>query len=57
VRAEGFLTYSQSTDPANPHYADFTRAYSQKAWYRFPFRAEEIEAQMESRIELSSDAR
>ena len=52
VHAEGFLTYSQSTDPANPHYADFTEAYSQQRWHRFPFHPEEIAADQESRITL-----
>jgi len=45
VHAEAFVTYSQSTDPANPHFSDFTQAYSRKQWQRFPFRPAEIEAQ------------
>lgn len=44
VQAEGFITYSQSTDPANPHYFDFTQEYSAKRWHRFPFHADEIAA-------------
>ena len=52
VHAEGFLTYSQSTDPANPHFKDFTQAYSQKHWYRFPFHDAEIAAAQESVMEL-----
>jgi acyl-homoserine-lactone acylase len=52
VHAEGFLTYSQSTDPASPHYADFTEAYSQQRWHRFPFHPSEIDAAQESRITL-----
>lgn len=52
VHAEGFLTYSQSTDPASPHFADFTRAYSQKRWHRFPFTADEIAAAKESEVQL-----
>lgn len=43
--ADGFLTYSQSTDPASPHFHDFTAAYSAKDWHRFPFRAADVEAQ------------
>ncbi|MDX1755244.1 MAG: penicillin acylase family protein [Marinobacter sp.] len=35
--AEGFITYSQSTDPASPYYQDMTEAYSAKRWIRFPF--------------------
>ncbi|MEW6169566.1 MAG: penicillin acylase family protein [Pseudomonadota bacterium] len=52
VRAEGFVTYSQSTDPASPHFNDFTQAYSQKNWYRFPFRAEQIAAEATSELRL-----
>jgi acyl-homoserine-lactone acylase len=48
VRAEGFVTYSESTDPANPHFADFTRAYSQKVWQRLPFHDDEVAAAAES---------
>jgi acyl-homoserine-lactone acylase len=54
--AEGFVTYSQSTDPASPHYADFTREYSAKRWYRFPFRPAEIEEKKISRIRLLGTA-
>lgn len=42
--AEGFVTYSQSTDPASDHYKDQTKAYSQKDWVKFPFTEDEIEA-------------
>ncbi len=40
--AEGFVTYSQSTDPASPYYRDMTEAYSNKEWIRFPYTEEEI---------------
>lgn len=53
VHAEGFVTYSESTDPANPHFSDFTRAYSQKAWYRFPYTDAEIQAAKESELHLT----
>jgi acyl-homoserine-lactone acylase len=43
--AEGFVTYSQSTDPASPHYLDFTREYSAKRWHRFPFKEADVAAQ------------
>ncbi|KEO91396.1 acyl-homoserine-lactone acylase [Erythrobacter longus] len=42
--ADAILSYSQSTDPASPFYADQTRLYSQKKWHRLPFSDEEIEA-------------
>jgi len=42
--AEGFVTYSQSTDPASPYYKDMTEAYSGKQWIRFPFTQEAIDS-------------
>ncbi len=51
--AEGFITYSQSTDPGNPHFADFTREYSQKKWLRFPFHAADVQAHKQSEIHLT----
>lgn len=54
VRAEGFLTYSQSTDPASPHYRDFTDRYRNKQWLRFPFTTSEIATAQESVTVLSS---
>ena len=53
VHAEGFITYSESTDPANPHYSDYTQAYSQKQWYRFPFHDTEVQAAKESELHLT----
>lgn len=51
-QAEGYITYSQSTDPANPHYDDFTKAYSQKKWQKFPFTAAEVKQQKISELRL-----
>ncbi|MDC8755287.1 penicillin acylase family protein [Erythrobacter sp. sf7] len=42
---DAILSYSQSTDPASPHYADQTRAYAAKRWHRLPFSPDEIAAQ------------
>lgn len=36
-QAQALVTYSQSSDPANPHYADLTRLYSQYGWVDLPF--------------------
>lgn len=52
--AEGFVTYSQSTDPASPYFSDFTRAYSAKQWHRFPFRPAEIQAAKILQIRLTN---
>jgi acyl-homoserine-lactone acylase len=32
VRSEGVLTYSQSTNPTSPHFADQTKLYSEYGW-------------------------
>jgi len=50
--AYAVLTYSQSTDPESPHYADMTRLYSEKAWNDMPFCQADIEAATISEIEL-----
>lgn len=43
-RAEAFLTYSQSTDPASPHFADQTPRFSKQKWISQPFTEAEIKA-------------
>lgn len=43
-QADAVLSYSQSTDPASPFYADQTRQYSAKQWNRLPFTQAEIAA-------------
>ena len=42
--ADALLSYSQSTDPASPYYADQTRAFSAKKWHRLPFTPAQIAA-------------
>jgi acyl-homoserine-lactone acylase len=44
VEAHTFLTFSLSDDPASPHHADYTRAYSAGQWLRLPFSEKEIAA-------------
>lgn len=51
--AEAMLTYSQSTDPASPHYQDYTLAYSKKQWLRLPFTDAEIAQQQISKTTLT----
>ena len=53
VSADGFLSYSESTDPASPHYSDFSMAYSSQQWYHFPFTPDEIAAETESTVTLT----
>jgi acyl-homoserine-lactone acylase len=40
--AQGFLTYSQSTDPASPHFADQAPRFSALDWIAQPYTNEEI---------------
>lgn len=42
VQARAVLTYSQSTDPDSPHFADQTRLFSGEGWIDLPFAEEEI---------------
>ncbi|MDX1506236.1 MAG: penicillin acylase family protein, partial [Spongiibacter sp.] len=51
--AEGFVTYSQSTDPASPYYQDMTEAYAQKQWIRFPWKEADINANTVETLILS----
>ncbi|MBO9715061.1 penicillin acylase family protein [Sphingomonas sp.] len=43
--ADSLLSYSQSSNPDSPWFADGTRAYSAKRWLRLPFTPAEIAAQ------------
>ena len=43
-RASALLTYSESSDPASPHYSDQTQAFSQKAWRDVLFDEEQVTA-------------
>lgn len=53
VQANGYVTYSQSTDPASPHYADYTEAYANKEWPLLPFHEDEIQAQLVRQLQIS----
>lgn len=44
VNARGLLTYSQSTNPASPYFADQTKVLSSDKFVRFPFTEAEIAA-------------
>lgn len=49
--ARGVLTYSQSTDPESPYYADQTDLYSKEQLYRLPFTDREIRSDPQYRHE------
>ena len=42
--ARTILTYSESTDPTNPHYDDQTKMFSKKKWIHDRFCASAIKA-------------
>ncbi|MEM9728861.1 MAG: penicillin acylase family protein [Myxococcota bacterium] len=52
--AYAVLTYSQSTDPASPHYSDWTEVYSAGQWNDMPYCAADIEADTISELTISS---
>ena len=52
MQASTFVTYSLSTDPASPHYDDYTRLYSQKQWVKAAFTEAEIAADTKVTLEL-----
>ena len=48
------LTYSQSQNPASPHYADMTQLYSDKGWNDMPYCPDDIEADKISETVIST---
>lgn len=51
----GWLTYSQSTDPASPHFGDQTERFSRKAWITFPYTPQQIAADPNLRRRLIAE--
>lgn len=52
--AEALLTYSQSGDPASPHFTDQTELYRDKQFRPVRFQREDVEADVQSRITLTA---
>lgn len=52
VDASTFVTYGLSTDTANEHYDDYTRAYGQKQWLKAAFTEADVAADTKSTTEL-----
>ncbi len=52
VDASTFVTYGLSTDPASPHFDDYTRLYSTKQWVKAAFTEAEVAADTKSTLEL-----
>ena len=53
--AYAILTYSQSTDPASPHYADATKLYSDSGWIRMPYCEGQRDEQEIGRMTLTQE--
>jgi acyl-homoserine-lactone acylase len=51
--ASTLVTYGLSTDPASPHYDDYTRLYANKEWLRAAFTEAEIAADTTLTLELA----
>jgi acyl-homoserine-lactone acylase len=54
--SQGVLSYSQSTNPASPHFGDQTQLYSQKGWDDLRFAPEAVKAGAISSLTLSEEA-
>ena len=52
-KSQGFLSYSQSTDPTSPHHSDQTELYSKKGWDDLLWRDEDVEKATVSRTTIS----
>lgn len=52
VDASTFVSYSLSTDPASPHYDDYTRQYSTKTWVKAAYTEAEVAADTKSTLDL-----
>lgn len=55
--ARAVLTYSQSSDPANPHYADMTQLFSGYGWVSLPFTDDQIRADPQRTVVRLIEAR
>lgn len=53
IDASTFVTYAQSTDPASPHYDDYTRQYAQKQWLKAAFTEAEVAADTKETVDLA----
>jgi acyl-homoserine-lactone acylase len=49
------LTYSQSDDPASPHYSDMTEVYSAGDWNDLPFCPTDVQSEKISETDVSTD--
>ena len=54
-KAQGLLTYSQSSDSRSPHYADQTRLFSQGQFRPMLFTEEEIAADLKSELTITAE--
>lgn len=55
--AKAFLTYSESGDPASPHYTDQTELFAKKQWRPVLFEEKQIAANVEREYRVTSQKR
>lgn len=55
--ARAIVTYSESTDPESPHYADMTRLYSESGWVAMPYAEGDIRRDPNLRVIKLSEKR
>jgi acyl-homoserine-lactone acylase len=53
VDASTFVTYSQSTDTASPHYDDYSRQYATKTWLKAAYTEAEVAADTKVTLDLA----
>lgn len=53
--ATAFLTYSESSDPSSPHYADQTQRFSDKDWRACLWHDADIEKDTKERLTIAAD--
>lgn len=51
-RSRGILTYSLSTNPESPHFADQTKLFSRKRWLDLPFHERDVARSAIERVRL-----
>lgn len=51
--AHGVLAFSQSADPASPHFADQTHLFSQQDWPLLPFSDEQVNADLQQQLHIA----
>jgi acyl-homoserine-lactone acylase len=52
-KSQGFLTFSQSTNPASPYFGDQTQRFSDRNWISYPFTDADVAADAKQTVRLT----